>query len=57
VAVPWQGKPSKALVACPQVRFSLYAGITMSASSLIPTTEPRFQVPDARGRFGQFGGM
>ena len=29
----------------------------MSASSLIPTTEPRFQVPDARGRFGQFGGM
>ena len=37
--------------------FSLYAGITMSASSLIPTTEPRFRVPDARGRFGQFGGM
>ena len=30
---------------------------TMSASSLIPTTEPRFRVPDARGRFGQFGGM
>jgi tryptophan synthase beta chain len=29
----------------------------MSASSLIPTNEPRFQVPDARGRFGQFGGM
>ena len=29
----------------------------MSASSLIPTTEPRFRVPDARGRFGQFGGM
>ena len=29
----------------------------MSASSLIPTTEPRFAVPDARGRFGQFGGM
>ena len=37
--------------------FPLYAGITMSASSLIPTTEPRFRVPDARGRFGQFGGM
>ena len=30
---------------------------TMSSSSLIPTTEPRFRVPDARGRFGQFGGM
>jgi len=29
----------------------------MAASSLIPTNEPRFQVPDARGRFGQFGGM
>lgn len=29
----------------------------MSASSLIPTKEPRFQVPDVRGRFGQFGGM
>ena len=29
----------------------------MSASSLIPTTEPRFQVPDVHGRFGQFGGM
>ncbi|NBX01308.1 pyridoxal-phosphate dependent enzyme, partial [bacterium] len=29
----------------------------MSASSLIPTNEPRFQVPDARGRFGQFGGL
>jgi len=29
----------------------------MSASSLIPTTEARFRVPDARGRFGQFGGM
>ncbi|MFM8905004.1 MAG: tryptophan synthase subunit beta, partial [Verrucomicrobiota bacterium] len=29
----------------------------MSASSLIPTTEPRFTVPDARGRFGRFGGL
>jgi hypothetical protein len=29
----------------------------MSASCLIPTTEPRFRVPDSRGRFGQFGGM
>ena len=29
----------------------------MSASSLIPTSEPRFRVPDSRGRFGQFGGM
>ena len=29
----------------------------MSASSLIPTTEPRFQVPDSRGRFGRFGGL
>jgi len=29
----------------------------MSASSLIPTNEPRFQVPDARGRFGRFGGL
>ena len=30
---------------------------SMSASSLIPTHAPRFQVPDARGRFGQFGGL
>ena len=29
----------------------------MSASSLIPTTEPRFSVPDRRGRFGKFGGL
>jgi len=29
----------------------------MSASSLIPTQEPRFRVPDAHGRFGQFGGL
>ena len=29
----------------------------MPASSLIPTTEPRFRVPDDRGRFGRFGGM
>ena len=29
----------------------------MSASSLIPTTEPRFSVPDRRGRFGTFGGL
>ncbi|MFM9001613.1 MAG: tryptophan synthase subunit beta [Opitutia bacterium] len=29
----------------------------MSASSLIPTTEPRFSVPDRRGRFGRFGGL
>lgn len=29
----------------------------MSASSLIPTQEPRFCVPDAHGRFGQFGGL
>ena len=29
----------------------------MSASSLIPTSEPRFSVPDARGRFGRFGGL
>ncbi|GBL43005.1 tryptophan synthase beta chain [Verrucomicrobiota bacterium] len=29
----------------------------MSASSLIPNNEPRFQVPDARGRFGRFGGL
>jgi tryptophan synthase beta chain len=29
----------------------------MSASSLIPNTDPRFAVPDAHGRFGRFGGM
>jgi tryptophan synthase beta chain len=29
----------------------------MSASSLIPTQEPRFRVPDTHGRFGQFGGL
>ncbi|MGA0134161.1 MAG: tryptophan synthase subunit beta [Opitutales bacterium] len=29
----------------------------MSASSLIPTGEPRFTVPDRRGRFGRFGGL
>ena len=29
----------------------------MSASSLIPNTDPRFAVPDTHGRFGQFGGM
>ena len=33
------------------------SSILMSASSLIPTREPRFQVPDAQGRFGKFGGM